>query len=93
MTVDPDADLETMTHAELLAAARAMRAAIRTHRGTSMHELCWHHPDMWALLPDSPPGGLIVPEWPQFMRGCTRYRESLDRQLAEAPRSKKEFGE
>jgi len=90
---DPDQDLGAMGQAELLAAAKAMRAAIRTHRDTSMHALCWHHPDMWALLPDSPPGGLIVPEWPQFMRGCTRYRESLDRQLADAPRSKKEFEE
>jgi hypothetical protein len=93
VTADPDQDLDRMSQAELLAAAKAMRAAIRTHRDTSMHELCWHHPAMWALLPDSPPGGLIVPEWPQFMRGCTRYRESLDRQLADAPRSKKEFGE
>jgi hypothetical protein len=93
VTANPDADLDAMSHDELLAAAKAMRAAIRTHRDTSMHELCWHHPDMWALLPDSPPDGLIVPEWPQFMRGCTRYRESLDRQLADAPRSKKEFGE
>jgi hypothetical protein len=90
---DLDADLNDMDRDALLGAARAMRQAIRTHRDTSMHELCWHHPEMWALLPDTPPGGQIVPDWPQFMRGCTRYRESLDRQLAAAPRSDREFGQ
>jgi hypothetical protein len=89
---DPDKDLDAMDHATLLAAARAMRQAIRTHRDSSGHELCWHHPDMWALLPDAPAGGQVVPEWPQFMRGCIRYRQSLDQQLAEAPRSDREFG-
>ena len=89
---DPDADLETMDQTQLLAAARAMRQAIRIHRDTSLHELCWHHPDMWALLPDQPTQRPIVPEWPQFMRGCIRYRQSLDQQLANAPRSEREFG-
>ncbi|KGD99962.1 MULTISPECIES: hypothetical protein [Rhizobium/Agrobacterium group] len=90
---DPDADLEKMDHAALLATARAMRQAIRKHRDSSMHELCWHHPDMWALLPEPPTGKQIVPDWPQFMRGCIRYRQSLDQQLADAPRSNTEFGE
>ena len=88
---DPDADLDGMNHGELLHAARAMRQAIRAHRDTSMHELCWHHPDMWALLPDVSTVNPVVPEWPQFMRGCIRYRQSLDTQLADAPRSDKEF--
>ncbi|EJC77491.1 hypothetical protein [Rhizobium hidalgonense] len=93
MSPDPDADLNSMSHAELLSAARAMRDAIRSHRDTSGHGLCWHHPDLWALLPDAPIGGQIVPDWPQFMRGCIRYRQSLDNQLAQAPRSDREFGE
>jgi hypothetical protein len=46
---------------------------------------------MWALLPDESAVLPIVPEWPQFMRGCIRYRQSLDQQLAEAPRSDREF--
>jgi hypothetical protein len=86
-----DADLLVMDKGQLLAAAQAMRQAIRTHRDTSMHELCWHHPDMWALLPDESAVLPIVPEWPQFMRGCIRYRQSLDQQLAAAPRSDREF--
>lgn len=88
---DPDADLDMMDHEALLAHSRAMRQAIRAHRDCSMHDLCWHHPDLWSLLPDTPSGGQTVPDWPQFMRGCTRYRQSLDRQLADAPRSDKEF--
>jgi hypothetical protein len=88
-----DADLDHMDHATLLAAAHAMRTAIRAHRDTSMHDLCWHHPEMWALLPEPPAGKQIVPDWPQFMRGCIRYRQSLDQQLADAPRSNREFGE
>jgi hypothetical protein len=88
---DPDADLDAMDQPTLLAAARAMRQAIRTHRDASEHELCWHHPDMWALLPDPAPGGPVVPTWPQFMRGCVRYRQSLDDQLPDAPRTDREF--
>jgi hypothetical protein len=37
------------------------------------------------------PTAIAVPEWPQFMRGCVRYRQSLDRQLPEAPRTRAEF--
>jgi hypothetical protein len=32
-----------------------------------------------------------VPEWPEFMRGCIRYRQSLDRQAPNAPRSSKPY--
>jgi hypothetical protein len=92
VTIDPDADLEAMDREALLAAARAMRRAIRVHRDSTGHELCWHHPDLWALLPDPPAANQIVPDWPQFMRGCIRYRQSLDNQLAGAPRSDREFG-
>jgi hypothetical protein len=86
-----DADLDEMDHASLLEAARAMRAGIRAHRDSDLHALCWHHPDLWALLPDPPDRAKQVPEWPQFMRGCIRYRQSLDRQLPDAPRSDLEF--
>jgi len=34
-----------------------------------------------------------VPDWPQFMRGCIRYRQSLDEQLGGVPRSDREFEE
>jgi hypothetical protein len=32
-----------------------------------------------------------VPEWPQFIRGCVRYRQSLDVQAAHAPRTTQEL--
>ncbi|MFO1140944.1 MAG: hypothetical protein U1E59_00915 [Amaricoccus sp.] len=88
---DPDADLEAMAPAALLAHAREMRAAIRAHRDASGHELCWHHPELWGLLPDTPKGGQAVPDWPQFLRGCILYRASLDRELGEAPRTTEEY--
>jgi hypothetical protein len=88
---DPDADLDAMDRAGLLAAARAMRAAIREHRDATGHDLCWYHPDLWGLLPDTPTAP-EVPDWPQFMRGCVRYRASLDAELGHAPRVAREFG-
>jgi hypothetical protein len=86
-----DEDLDTMSETELRHVARAMRAAIRTHRDSVGHELCWHHPDMWELLPDPSQTIPVVPEWPQFMRGCIAYRTSLDTQLELAPRMSDEF--
>jgi len=26
-----------------------------------------------------------VPDWPEFMRGCVKYRQSLDKQPPRAP--------
>jgi hypothetical protein len=43
------------------------------------------------LLPDNVNSAVAVPEWPQFMRGCVKYRQSLDQQLPNAPRTKEEF--
>lgn len=88
---DPDSDLDAMERDALLAAARAMRAAIRAHRDSSGHDLCWHHPDLWSLLPDTGATRPAVPEWPQFMRGCIAYRTALDRELADAERTRREF--
>jgi hypothetical protein len=55
--------------------------------------LCWHHPQLWSLLPEPIDPAIAVPPWPKFMRGCVRYRESLDRQRPDAPVHDKEFGE
>ena len=85
-----DEDLETMSREELIAEARRLRRGIRVHRDSSGHELCWHHPGLWALLPERTDPLPTVPEWPQFMRGCIRYRQSLDEQLSHAPRTAEE---
>jgi hypothetical protein len=43
------------------------------------------------MLPERSDPVPVVPDWPQFMRGCLRYRESLDAQLPLAPRSKEPY--
>jgi hypothetical protein len=84
-----DEDIENMSRDQLVAEVRKLRAGIRRHRESTGHELCWHHPKLWALLPDKQDPLPSVPEWPQFLRGCVRYRESLDAQLPNAPRTTK----
>ena len=34
---------------------------------------------------------IAVPEWPQFLRGCVAYRQSLDEQAPAAPRTREEY--
>jgi hypothetical protein len=82
-----DIDLEQMSREQLIVEVRKLRAGIRQHRDSSAHDLCWHHPDLWALLPEQTDPLPAVPEWPQFMQGCIRYRQSLDRQAPDAPRT------
>jgi hypothetical protein len=86
-----DQDLEHLDRAALIAEVKRLRTGIRQHRDSSGHELCWHHPQLWGLLPDSTDPLPTVPDWPQFLRGCLKYRESLDRQLPNAPRTEAEF--
>ena len=86
-----DEDLEQLTRDELLAEVKRLRAGIRRHRDSTGHELCWHHPELWELLPEKVDPDLAVPAWPQFLRGCLRYRESLEAQLPNVPRLCDEF--
>lgn len=87
-----DDDLQRLSREQLIAEVQKLRAAIREHRDASGHELCWHHPALWSLLPEKPAPRIAVPEWPQFMRGCVRYRQSLDEQVPEAVRTRQDFG-
>ena len=87
-----DADLEGLTREKLVAEVKRLRHGIRTHRDSSGHELCWHHPALWSLLPEKSDPLPVVPDWPQFIRGCIRYRQSLDEQAPSAPRSDLELG-
>jgi hypothetical protein len=82
-----DEDLDTLDRTALIAEVTRLRAGIRKHRDSSGHDLCWHHPELWSLLPEGASGLPAVPEWPQFLRGCIQYRESLDHQLPNAPRT------
>jgi hypothetical protein len=86
-----DEDLNSMSREQLAAEVRRLRAGIRAHRDNTGHELCWHHPQLWGLLPERTDPLPVVPEWPQFMRGCIRYRQSLDEQAPHSPRSDEPF--
>lgn len=80
-----DEDLDTLSRDALLAEVKRLRAGIREHRDSTGHELCWHHPKLWGLLPERIDPEIAVPPWPKFLRGCVAYRESLDRQRPAAP--------
>ena len=80
-----DDDLQALDRESLIAEVKKLRAGIRAHRDTTGHDLCWHHPDLWDLLPEKTDPAIAVPPWPKFMRGCVRYRQSLDEQAPDAP--------
>lgn len=82
-----DEDLDQKSRADLIAEVTELRQGIRAHRDSTQHELCWHHPALWGLLPENTDPAPVVPDWPEFMRGCVRYRQSLDEQAPRAPRT------
>ena len=84
-----DKDLETMSREQLIEEVKKLRNGIRRHRDSTQHELCWHHPALWGLLPEKTDPVPAVPGWPEFMQGCIKYRQSLDEQMPNAPRTKK----
>ena len=86
-----DDDLDQMSREQLVAEVKRLRQGIRQHRDSSGQELCWHHPQLWSLLPEPTDPLPTVPDWPQFMRGCVRYRQSLDEQAPNAPRSNEPY--
>jgi hypothetical protein len=86
-----DDDLVSLTREQLTDEVRKLRQGIRDHRDSTLPELCWHHPQLWGLLPEKQDPLPTVPEWPQFMAGSIRYRQSLDQQIPKAPRSNQPF--
>jgi hypothetical protein len=86
-----DDDLASLTPEELIAEVKRLRTGIRRHRDSSGHDLCWHHPQLWGLLPEKLDPEIAVPPWPKFLRGCIRYREALDREAPDAPVEESEF--
>ncbi len=88
-----DHDLEQLSREALIKEIISLRTAIRAHRDSTGQGLCWHHPALWGLLPEHATASPVVPAWPEFMRGCIRYRQSLDEQTPESERSHEEYPE
>jgi hypothetical protein len=86
-----DEDLNRMSREQLADEVRRLRQAIREHRDSSGHELCWHQPALWRLLPEKTDPVPVVPDWPQFIEGCVHYRRSLDEQAPAAPRTREPY--
>ena len=86
-----DTDLDGLSREQLIAEVRKLRNGIREHRDGTGHDLCWHHPRLWGLLPEKSDPIPSVPEWPQFLAGCIRYRQSLDEQVPTAPRTNRPY--
>lgn len=86
-----DEDLQSMSREDLIEEILKLRKGIREHRDSTGHNLCWHHPQLWGLLPDKTDPAPAVPDWPQFLLGCIRYRQSLDEQVPEAPRIREDY--
>ncbi len=88
-----DEDLDVMPRDRLVAEVRKLWEGIRKHRDSTLQDLCWHHPALWGLLPEKSDPVPTVPEWPQFLLGCVKYRQSLDEQAPEAPRTNAKYRE
>lgn len=88
-----DDDLNAMNRDELIEEVKKLRKGIREHRDSSGHNLCWHHPGLWGLLPEPVAADIAVPPWPKFMAGCVAYRRSLDKELPDAPVDDREYDE
>jgi hypothetical protein len=86
-----DEDLVRMSREQLVAEVQKLRGGIRRHRDSTRQELCWHHPALWGLLPEKTDPVPVVPDWPQFIQGCVKYRQSLDEQAPTAPRTSEPY--
>lgn len=77
-----DEDLQSKTKEELISEAILLRNAIRKHRDAQGHDLCWYHPELWDLLPETNGVERKIPEWCDFISNCAAYRRSLDNEEA-----------
>jgi hypothetical protein len=57
-----DNDLHQMTREALIDEVKKLRQGIRQQRDSSLHDLCWHHPALWGLLPEKTDPLPVVPE-------------------------------
>jgi len=76
-----DEDVAQMSHEQLINKVNALRPGIRQHRDSTRHELCWHHPALWGLLPEKTDPVPVVLDWSQFIQGLCEVDELLTRHL------------
>lgn len=73
-----DDDLEGLSASDLRGKVMDLRNAIRRHRDSSGHDLCWYVPELWALLPEGYDPKPSVPPTCEFLERCAAYRKSLE---------------
>jgi hypothetical protein len=81
-----DQDLDELSREQLVNHIIELRSAIRQHRDASLHDLCWYQPNLWDLLPERVTPEIQIPSREKFLKGCERFRDSLDSQLPLAQR-------
>lgn len=73
-----DQDVDAMSTAELRMEVFRLRKGIRQHRDATGHNLCWHVPELWDLLPDKVEPRPQVPPRAEFLAKCEEYHRSLN---------------
>ena len=86
-----DEDLDSMSREDLRQEVRRLREGVRRHRDSSGPSCAGTIQTSGGSPPESTDPVPEVPAWPQFIRACIRYRESLDTQLPSAPRITREY--
>lgn len=76
---DPDMDVQFLDRQQMKEEIKRLRNAIRKHRDSTGHELCWYHPELWNLLPEQKNSPIEVPNFCEFIQNCAAYRKSLER--------------
>jgi hypothetical protein len=79
-----DEDLAGMDRADLINTVQQLRDAIRAHRDTTLHDLCWYQPELWGLLPEKTDPQPKLPSRERFLQGCAAFRDALERELPQA---------
>ena len=56
-----DEELYSLSRDQLIEEIKKLRTGIREHRDSTGQNLCWHHPKLWALLPEKVDPKISVP--------------------------------
>jgi hypothetical protein len=72
-----DDDLHALSREQPITEAPRLCGGVRRHRDSSGHELCWHHPELWGLLPEQSE----LPEELEFTDGIVEAIHSAGEEL------------